>query len=334
MALDRDLSVSVANALAGRVGSGRWGAWEMLSATGVRSLRVLRESTLLGSLLLTEAHRSAFAVLSANADLYRDRGARVLLHDARTVAPGGPFDLVDLDPYGSPLEFLGPLFDATRAGSVVAVTATDLRVLAGADPSACERRYGAVPLRGRLAPEGGLRILLGSLARTARSRGLGLRPLLAYVQGHYLRAYAELTPSGTDGPMPVGPIDARAFEGPALGRIGIVGPMWTGALLDPAFVTRLAVPEAAARPREISRLLALWTEEARVPALFYYEANELARSLRLPSPPAVGPILGRLKGSGWPAARTHVRPGGFRTTAPRPEVERVAREVAALRPAD
>ena len=328
MALDRDISVSVAKALSERLGPARWSAWEMLSATGVRSLRVLNESRLLDSLVLTEANRSAFQVLSANADLYRDRGAHALLQDARTPPHGSPFDLVDLDPYGSPLEFFEPLFHATHYGSVAAITATDLRVLAGADPSACERRYGAVPLRGRLAPEGGLRILLGSLARTAHSNGRALRPLLAYVQGHYLRAYVEFVPPGDPGSMPVATIDPRTFDGPALGRPGVVGPMWTGSLLDASFVHRLEVPAGSARPRELTRLLELWKDEAGVPALFYFEANELARPLRLPSPPRVNLMIEELRRSGWLAARTHVRAGGFRTTAPRSEVERIARLVS------
>ncbi|MCI4358549.1 MAG: hypothetical protein L3J95_02390 [Thermoplasmata archaeon] len=328
MALDRDLSVAVANALASRAGPRSWAAWEMLAATGVRALRVLNESGLFSSVLLTEANPSAYRVLEANVARFGPERARALLRNARSPPPDAPFDFIDLDPYGSPAPFVSSCFDSARIPSVLAVTATDLRVLAGADPTACERRYGARPLRGRLAPEGGLRILLGWLARQARSRGVGLRPLLAYVGGHYLRAYVELFDEAADRDFFVSTVDPRDFTGPSIGGTTPVGPLWTSALVDPAFVDLLEVPRSAARPREAARLLELLQGEARVEAMFFFEANELAREEALASPPRVDEMIRRLSERGWPTARTHVRAGGFRTTAPRAEVAKVAREVA------
>jgi tRNA (guanine26-N2/guanine27-N2)-dimethyltransferase len=326
MVLDRDLGVAFATA---HFGPGDRRGWDMLSATGARGLRLLRESGAFSSFLFTEAHPDAVAVLQANARAVP--GATVRAGDARTIPPEGPFDYVDIDPYGSPLGFVGPAVRAVRSGGVLAVTATDLMVLAGVQPGACERLYGAHPVRGRLGPEGGLRILLASLARTARDHGRSARPLLAYVRGHHLRAYVEigdLLP--TSGPDPVGPVATQDWTGPYLGDRGPYGPMWLGPLFEPSLAPRLTTPSTAARPRETEAFIARIRSEATVDRPFYYEANELAGALGLPFPPSLGSLSAALRVKGFALSRTHMRPEGFRTDAPRAVVEEAVLALGAV----
>jgi tRNA (guanine26-N2/guanine27-N2)-dimethyltransferase len=330
MALDRDLAVAIARALAvGRPPRATRG-WEMLAATGVRGLRVLVESDWLGELLLTEANPAAFAVLAANAARYADRGARVERRDALHPPEGVPFDAVDLDPYGSPLPFLDAALDALGPPAVLAVTATDLRVLAGADSAACRRRYGAQPVRGRLGPEGGLRILLGRLALVASARGLRVDPLIAYPWDHYVRATVRLVDDAEAARAPrVGLVGGPGYDGPPLGTAAPAGPMWTGRLLDPELAARLDAPPSPQRPEELARLLAHLREEAGVPALFFYEGNTIARRLHLASPPSTAALRDGLGQLGFATAPVAGRPGALRTNAPLAEVDRVARSAAA-----
>ncbi len=232
-----------------------------------------------------------------------------------------------VDPYGSPLPFIPAAFAAVRAGGALAVTATDMMVLAGAQPAATLRRYGAVPVRGRLGPESGLRILLMFLAREARSRGGSIRPLLCYVREHYVRAYVEVSPSPLSAD-PVGPIDPHAWDGPSVGTKGPYGPLWLGPLFDPGLVARLAVPEGAARPREVAEFLSRVAGEVGIDRAFYFETNTLAATLHLARPPSRDDLQSALVAKGFRAARTHVRPEGIRTDAPRQVVEQVAVELA------
>jgi tRNA (guanine26-N2/guanine27-N2)-dimethyltransferase len=326
MALDRDLTVALARAIARGGSPPTASGWEMLAATGVRGLRILSESDWLGELLLTEANPAAFAVLETNARRYADRGARVARHDAHRPPERGAFDAVDLDPYGSPLPFLDAAFAALRPPAVLAVTATDLRVLAGADAAACRRRYGALPVRGRLGPEGGLRILLARLALEAAARGLGLDPLVCYPWDHYVRATVRLVPDRAGiRPAPVGLVGGPEYTGPPLGAADPLGPMWTGPLLDPEIVRRLELPPRPERPDALGRLLATLKEEARVPALFFYESNTIARRLHLASPPSTAALRDGLGELGFASAPVSGRPGALRTNAPVAEVDRVAR---------
>jgi tRNA (guanine26-N2/guanine27-N2)-dimethyltransferase len=321
MAVDRDLGVAFATA---HFGPGRLRGWEMLAATGARGLRLLAESGAFASVLFTEAHPDAVTVLRENASTVA--GAIVRAGDARDLPPDAPFDYVDVDPYGSPLEFVGTAFAAVRPGGVLAVTATDLMVLAGVQPGACERRYGSHPVRGRLGPEGGLRILLACLARSAQEVGRSVRPLLAYVRGHHVRAYLEVIETKFPAvPDPVGEVDPATWTGPFLGDRGPYGPMWLGPLFDPTLAAALTTPTTAARPRETGASLSRFRSEATVDRPFYYEANELAGALGLPFPPSNEALARALTAQGFRFARTHMRPEGFRTDAPRSVVEDTAR---------
>jgi tRNA (guanine26-N2/guanine27-N2)-dimethyltransferase len=321
MALDRDLGVAFVRALARPLRDG----WEATAATGVRGLRLLQEGAGFRSFLFTERNPRSFEVLREN--VRQDPRARARLADGTMPPPEAPFDYVDLDPYGSPLPFLTAGLAATRPGGILAVTATDMPVLAGAQPAACRRRYGATPVRGRLGPEGALRILLMVIAREARSVGRSASPLLGYVGGHHVRAYVELR-GAADVPDPVGVIDPRDWSGPPLGGSGAVGPLWLGPIVEPGLAGRLTPSAAAQHPREVGRFLELIREDAEPLPPFYYEANAVAKTLKLASPPSLAGLLGSLRSAGFRACRTHVRPEGIRTDAPRGAVEAAARAVS------
>ncbi|MEM0129295.1 MAG: hypothetical protein QXG65_03930 [Thermoplasmata archaeon] len=328
MAVDRDLNLAILNAARAHRRE-PMDAWEMLGATGVRGLRWATETEALRSLTITERAPEALAVLSRNA---ASAGSRVPVHvedrDARVPWDDGRrFAYVDLDPYGSPLPYLSSLWSAVGPGSLVAVTATDMMVLAGAIPGACERIYGARPLRGRLAPEGGLRILLAGLARSARERGLRVRPVLSYVHDHHVRAYLEVVRSGpADAEDPIGRIDPGSWAGPSLGGRPPFGPLWLGALHDREWVDSLLPPLTAADPRRVADAIGRFREEARVDVPFYYEPNELAREAGLPRPPSLASLIGRILAAGHAAARGHPRPTAIRTDADRSTLLRLVRE--------
>ena len=323
MAGDRDLGVAFARALPPQARALRTG-WEMTAATGVRGLRLLHESGTFGEFTFSEANPDACRVLRENAA--RFSGASAVEEDARVLPAGAPFDYVDLDPYGTPTPFVRTALAAVRPGGVVGVTATDMMVLAGAQPSACWRRYAARPVRGRLGPEGGLRILLAQLARDAEALGRSIRPMLAYARDHYVRAYVEVN-VGPGAMIPVGIIDPENWPGPWVGDQGPYGPLWLGPLFDPDLVARLVVPDGAARAAEVEQFISRLKEEVTADRPFYFEANVLASRLGLAEPPSLADVQEGLRSLGFRVARTHARPEGFRTDAPRMVVEQLVRRL-------
>ena len=73
------------------------------------------------------------------------------------------FDVLDLDPYGSPSIFLDSALQSVADGGLLMCTATDMAVLCGNNSEVCMSKYGAYPLRGDYCHEMAVRILLYSL---------------------------------------------------------------------------------------------------------------------------------------------------------------------------
>lgn len=63
------------------------------------------------------------------------------------------FDVIDLDPYGSPAEFLDGAVQSVSDGGMLAVTCTDMAVLCGNHSEACYAKYGSMPLKGKFCHE-------------------------------------------------------------------------------------------------------------------------------------------------------------------------------------
>ena len=77
----------------------------------------------------------------------------------------GAFNIVDLDPFGSPAPYLDA---ATRSVvHLLEVTATDTAPLCGAHFNSGMRKYAAVPLNNEFHSEMGVRILLGKARKGA-----------------------------------------------------------------------------------------------------------------------------------------------------------------------
>ena len=67
------------------------------------------------------------------------------------------FDVIDLDPYGSPTPFLDAAVQSVADGGMLCITATDMAVLCGNSPETCYTKYGAIALKSKSCHEMALR---------------------------------------------------------------------------------------------------------------------------------------------------------------------------------
>jgi tRNA (guanine26-N2/guanine27-N2)-dimethyltransferase len=319
MALARDLEVALVARLA-EMGRPPFRMWEALAASGVRGLRCLRETQGIARLLLTDLQPDAVRTAQASIAQLEDVRAEARVAPADEAPADGPFDWVDVDPYGSPAPFLEAALAALSPKGVLAVTATDMAVLAGPERQACERRYGARPLRTYLCREAGLRIVMGYVERLATARGRHVHPLLSYARDHHVRAYLRIDPAaGVDAPA-VRAVPYEGYSGPPIRYGAKGGPLWTGPLHDAEVLGGLRPPQHPARPEEIGGWIQVLQEEARTDLLFYYETGELSSMLGLASPPPLAQIFGTLRAAGKSVGRTPMDPSGWRTDATWEEV--------------
>jgi tRNA (guanine26-N2/guanine27-N2)-dimethyltransferase len=340
MALNRDMSVLLAEAIAARKGR-QIDFADALAGTGARAARVATETQ---ADVVVHANDAQPEAVEAMRLTVRENGvaSRVHVHegDAHVFLAGRRFDVVDVDPCGSPMPFLDAAVRATRHAGILCVTATDTGALAGAFPRACLRRYGAH--HGLHAAswraEVGLRILAGAVVRSAARSDRAATPMLSIAHGHWMRVVARIEDGKKDADAAVRRLGIAKRE-PATGRgwIGVeapaqrsaeasdlqqsassawAGPLWTGPLHEKALVEEMAAcmpGKSLAHPDELRRLFELARDEADAPP-FWIVPHDLRKAFGEPVPRRDA-FMKALAAQGGRAARSHLDPQGVRTDA-------------------
>ena len=327
MALNRDLSVLLVEAHARQVGR-EIDVADALAGTGARSVRLAHEVKAPIVVHANDGDPAAIAALRKAAQANGVPESRLLPRegDAHIQLASRRFDVVDLDPFGSPMPFVDAAMRAVRHGGLVCATATDTGALAGAFPKACRRRYGAHHGLNRPGwrAEVGLRILGGALVQAASRFDRAAVPVLSVQHGHWMRVVARVTESKRGGDAVLRHLGEAWLGEDGLGRVGPrsppdakawAGPLWTGPLHDAALLDGMVAAQASktlARPDEASELLTLLRDEAAAPPLWLVP-DRFQKAFG--APPRRDALLERLKAAGFAASRTHLDPQGVRTDA-------------------
>ncbi|QDA32430.1 tRNA (guanine(26)-N(2))-dimethyltransferase [Thermococcus indicus] len=339
MALNRDISVLAVGVLKPKR------VLDALSATGIRGIRYALE-TQAEEVWLNDISEEAFKLILENVRLNLGiegewisekriafRGEKEVvanLDDANRLMAEKfrYFDFLDLDPFGSPMEFLDTALRSVRRRGVLAVTATDTGVLCGAYRHACRRKYLAEPIRGELCHEVGLRILIGTVVRYAAKYDLGVEVLLAYYRDHYFRAFLRLRSGArkADGSLSnLGYLwqDENGrfeYENSFMpGKPGTHGPLWLGPLKSQGFVDEMLDLARGYSLAHRKTLPFLETLAGELDVPFHYDTHALARRNGL-QVGKLADIIEILRGKGYSATRTHFSPMALKTNAPFEEV--------------
>ncbi|RLI30971.1 tRNA (guanine(10)-N(2))-dimethyltransferase [Candidatus Bathyarchaeota archaeon] len=352
MELARDIAVLALQVYADRRG-GSLRVCEPLAGCGVRGVRFALEVDGVEQVVINDLNPRAVELAKKNVELNRlvgrvfveNRDANVLL--SGYAAPKMRFDVVDLDPFGSPAPYIASSVRALRSGGLLAITATDMAPLCGVHPRACLRKYGGLPLRTEYCHELAVRLVLGLVARTAAIYNLGVEPLLSHATDHYLRVYCRVRWGKQRANESMGnlgyvlhcfhcfhrevvkglatPISETCSE--CGRRVRVAGPLWAGPIFDKEFcqqtLKELETREFRHKAR-IGKILRLIVEEADGPAT-YYTLNSLCDVMQIPTP-SPKKVVERLKSEAYWASLTHFNPTGVRTDAKSEKVMDVLRK--------
>jgi len=334
--LNRDLTIAVLRAYGDR--EHRASSYlDAMAASGIRGIRAAADGW---DVTLCDRDSEAVDLCRRNLEL-NDLEAEVHERDANAYMHETVHDVIDVDPYGSPI----PFADAALANArdLVCVTATDTAPLCGAHFRAGVRRYSAVPRNTEYHREMGLRVLLSALVRTAARYDRAARPLFAHATRHYVRCYLELEGgAGTadDAVDELGHVAhcedclhrvaERGYHPsvpetcPACGsdRVLVAGPLWLGPVRDAAFVgaVREAVSDdlgTAERARELLR-----TVEHELDTPTHYDQHRLCKAWGRPAS-SMEEFLGALRDAGFAASRAHYDGTAFKTDATVAEMRRI-----------
>jgi len=343
---------------------------EALSATGLRAIRYVKEVPAVHRVLANDLSKQAVESIRRNIE-YNEAGDKITAShsDATSLLcqhrdPGLQFDVVDLDPYGSPHIFLEGAVQAVAEGGLLMVTCTDMAVLCGNSPEKCYANYGATSIRTKSCHEMALRIVLKSVESHANRYGRYIVPLLSVSADFYVRLAVRVFTS----PLKVKESFAKvgwvwgcsacdtqlhqrqgvveregksvryklATQPPGLdrcaqceSRLEMAGPVWLEPLHDPSFVAGMldgliTEPELGTQRRMHGMLTMIQEEVPDAPLYFIQDKMCGVVGTR---PVKLTVFMSALLNAGYRVSQSHCAKGSLKTDAPASVVWDVVRAI-------
>ncbi len=307
---------------------------DCLSATGVRGIRYALEVPQIAEVIFSDLNPTAIKLIKKNVKSNKVKNTTIEEEDAVITLSRrkGKIDFIDIDPFGTPIQFLDSAARAITLNGMLAITATDTAPLSGTYPRAAYRKYGAKSMRCDMQHELGIRILIANIARDCARYDKGFTPVLSFSELHYFRVFGKVrrTKSAADESMrSIGyfifckKCGRREFTKdnclkscPDCGeKTDYVGPLWTGSIFDTGFCAKVFEKAKAidGADTQLLKLLGTIREESEIGAP-WYEIGTLASIFRA-NPPRIEEFIEKLKRAGFRASRTHFSPTGVRTDA-------------------
>ena len=314
---------------------------DALSASGIRGLRIANEVGL--NTTMSDWERTSFELMKRNIELNNLTNCTPVMRNANVVMLDGSFDIIDLDPFGTPTPFLDAACFSTKR--LLCITATDTAPLCGAHKKAGIRNYSAVPLKTEYYPEMGVRILMGASARTLAKYDKAMAPLLSYASAHYVRLFLSVKKGIREADECLKEMGflSHCFNcGDRKWKFGLVvhleerchvcghttslaGPLWLGKLHEREFCEKL-LGEAGKRGfKEAQKLIAACRDELEIP--MHYDIHKVCKALGITAISTIE-LISALKERGFQASRTHFSGISFKTDAGMEEIKRVVMEMA------
>ena len=141
---------------------------DLFGGSGIRGIRYKNEVDGVGNVYINDISETANHYERHNIELNDLEDIEVHQHDASMFLrmKRGQFDVIDIDPFGTPSPFLDSAGYCAGRNSLLCVTATDTSALCGTYQEPCIRKYNAKPYKSEYCHETGIRILAGFVALT------------------------------------------------------------------------------------------------------------------------------------------------------------------------
>ena len=354
MVLNRDIAVLALQTYQKMLGT-EISVCEPMTGSGLRGARFAVEVTGLLKVSLNDLKPLSAKLARLNADL-NEVNEKVLVFNedanlflSRNAAPRKRFDYVDIDPFGTPVNYIDSAVRALRNHGLIALTATDMAPLCGVHPRACIRKYGGQPLRTEYCHELAVRLLVGCLTMMAAKHDIGIEVLFSNSIDHYVRTYATVRYGAKVADSAVKQMGyilhcfscfhRETVSGIASflkhicsncgAKLNIAGPLWLGKITEKNFCSMM-LKELEGRElkneKQLFKLLQLVQNEAEG-QVTYYAVDKICDKLNLPVPPQKS-VLKKLREDGFQAVLTHFNSRGIRTDAPAKKVTETIKVLA------
>jgi len=325
MELNRDLSVVVCQWLINN-NKRPLKILDGLAASGIRGFRLANEVDGDFEVTINDWNKDSYSLIRENLKKINKKNVFAENKNLNILLSEKKYDYIDIDPFGSPVDFVDSAMRSIKHNGIIAATATDTATLCGVYPKVCKRRYGVKPFHSSVMHETGLRILLGFFCREAAKFDKGIKPVICYSTDHYFRLYLRVKNGIGHANESMKNYSTIKSNKLTLSdeKVVDVGPLWSGKLQNKIAISELInilFEKQLKTKNSLWKMLDIIEEEADSSA-FYYNSDELS-SIFKKSPPKMKTIFEELKNKGFEVTRTHFSPTGFKTDAGVKEIEKM-----------
>ena len=193
MELNRDLSI-LAIQVFQKEENRNLNICDLFGGSGIRGIRYKNEIKGIENVAINDISELANEYEKHNIQLNSLENIEVYQHDASMFLrmKRGEFDVIDIDPFGTPSPFLDSAGYCARRNSLLCVTATDTSALCGTYKEPCIRKYNAKPYKSEYCHENGIRILAGFVALTLAKYAKCIDIKMSHSTEHYMRLYIKI----------------------------------------------------------------------------------------------------------------------------------------------
>lgn len=324
---------------------------DLFGGSGIRGVRYKNEIDGVGHVFINDISETANEYERHNVELNDLKDIEIFQHDASMFLRmhRGEFDVIDIDPFGTPSPFLDSAGYCSRRNSLLCVTATDTSALCGTYKEPCIRKYNAKPYKSEYCHETGIRILAGFVALTLAKYSKSIEVKLSHSTEHYMRLYIEVKKGSKKSDeclKNIGYIShckhclyREENKGLATSTPNIcpecgkkliqAGPLWLGEIQKEEFISKMIVESENKKlntKEDVLKLLESCRIEAKSPATFY-DVHKICKILKI-SAPKLDLVFGNLEKEGFEAVKTHFNPLGIKTNAPLKKIKEIIKTLS------
>ena len=353
--LNRDISVAALQAFQ-KNNNKKLAVCEPLSGCGVRGIRYAKEVRGIEKVVVNDWSPLAFSLIRENVKInnvedkvsaYNEEASSLM---CKLSAQGIRFDVIDIDPYGSPVPFLDAAFKVLRAkNGFLCITATDTATLCGVYPETCYRKYHSKPLRTEYNHELAVRILTGYVAMEAARYDIGVKPVFSYFNEHHLRIFLETNQGARQANESIRKLgyilhcfncNHREVLKEIVGflshtcnvcgsdKIDLGGPLWIVKIVEKDFSKKiLSILEGTNfyTKKYALKFVGTILKEADAP-IFYHNIHKVCKEAKVQVPPKTI-LIDELEKRGFKVHETHFSPYGIKTDASRKDLFEIVRQL-------
>ena len=314
MSLNRDISVLLLNS----INKNNLQIADPLAASGVRSIRFLKElyKNKIKRIYVNDDNKDAIKSIKNNLTLNKIRyknykKIKISNDDANLFLLNSTgFDYIDIDPFGTPNPFLDAACKRIARDGILAITATDTSALCGTFPSACIRKYWAIPKKSSIMHETGLRILVRKIQLVAAQYDKALTPIFSYSKEHYMRVFLR-NDKGKNKADKILKLH---------GMFSNAGPMWLGKLWDEELCSKIysnaKKNKIFGNNKELVKFLKIIKGESKINAIGFYDLHCMCRKDNIHELHRKEVIINKIKRIGYNASETHFKGEGIKSNIP------------------